>query len=58
MDNKLIKELFQTAKEGKEGSLEQILILFDPIMYKNSIINNKFDEDCYQELRIKLIECV
>lgn len=58
MDNKLIKGLFQSAKEGNEEALERLLILFDPIIYKNSFIDNKFDEDCYQELRIKLIECI
>ncbi|KGG80971.1 hypothetical protein Y919_03090 [Caloranaerobacter azorensis H53214] len=57
-NNRLIKRLFKLAKEGNEEALEQLLILFDPIIYKNSFIDNKFDEDCYQELRIKLIDCI
>ncbi|EOD01406.1 helix-turn-helix domain-containing protein [Caldisalinibacter kiritimatiensis] len=58
MDDKLIKELFQSAKKGNEKALEQLLIIFNPIIYKNSYINGEFDEDCYQELRIKLIDCI
>ncbi|WP_427337840.1 helix-turn-helix domain-containing protein [Caloranaerobacter sp. DY30410] len=58
MDNNIDKRLFQSAKEGDEEALEQLLILFDPIIYKSSFIDNKFDEDCYQELRIKLIDCI
>lgn len=58
MEDKQLKIIFQDAQNGKKDSIEMILKLFEPLMYRNSFIDGEFNEDCFQELRIKLINCI
>lgn len=58
MDHTAFKSLCQSVKEGNEDAIKEMLNMFEPLLYKHSIIDGAFDEDCYQELRIKLIECI
>ena len=37
---------------------ERILEMFRPLLIKNSLINGRFDEDLYQELRIEVLRCI
>ena len=43
---------------GKKDFINEILKDFKPLIYKNSFINGQFDQDCFQELNIKLINCI
>lgn len=56
-DGKFV-ELFFLAKNGDTYAIDMILEKFKPCLIKNSIINGKFDEDCFQELNVKLIKCI
>jgi hypothetical protein len=58
MDEINIKNLICSAKKGNEKAIEEIVKLFQPCIYKNSFYNGKFDPDCYQELSIKLLDCI
>ncbi len=58
MDDATFKLLCQSVKEGNEAAISQIFDMFEPLLYKHSIIDGAFDEDCHQELRIKLLDCI
>lgn len=49
--------LFRT-KMGDHVATEQIVEMFRPLLIKNSLINGRFDEDLYQELRIEVLKCI
>ncbi len=55
---KEFRDTIESAQKGDKNALEKILIMFKPIIYKNSFIKGYFDEDCFQELNIELIKCV
>jgi len=52
------KEIMISAKEGSTEAEEKILLLYRPLLLKESIQDGFFDEDLYQELCITLIKCV
>lgn len=52
------KELFLRAKAGDKQAEEAILLRYQPLLLKMSLVNGVFDEDLYQELSIILIHCI
>lgn len=46
------EEVLFRAQMGDQEAILQILEMFRPLLIKNSLINGRFDEDLYQELRI------
>lgn len=52
------KETMLRAKEGSTEAEEEILLLYKPLLLKESIQDGIFDEDLYQELCITLVRCV
>lgn len=58
MDKINIRKLIYSAKQGDEKAIETIIKMFQPCIYKNSFHNGEFDPDCYQELSIKLLDCI
>lgn len=50
--------LLRLAQSGDQVSLKKIVEMYQPCIYKNSIVNGKIDDDCFQELNIKLIQCI
>lgn len=52
------EEVLFRAKMGEQVVTEQILEMFRPLLIKNSLINGRFDEDLYQELRIEVLKCI
>lgn len=51
------KELMLLAKENEKAAGE-ILIMYRPLLLKESIIDGIFDEDLYQELCLTLLSCI
>ena len=51
-------ELLLAAKEGNERAVQELLLLYDPLLTKEAVVNRVFDEDLYQELRIVLLTCI
>lgn len=50
--------LLRQAKNGDRVAQEEIFRMYRPLLIKNSMDNNVFDEDLYQELSATLISCI
>ena len=50
--------LLQKAKKGDKEAQEEIFRMYRPLLIKNSMDNNIFDEDLYQELSATLMNCI
>ena len=53
-----VEEVLFRAQMGDQEAILQILEMFRPLLIKNSLINGRFDEDLYQELRIEVLKCI
>lgn len=51
-------EILLRAKACNEDAIHTILEMYKPLLLKDSIVNDMFDEDLYQELCITLLNCV
>lgn len=58
MNSKTFENLVNKAQNEDGKSMEILLDMFKPLIYKHSVIDGRLDEDCFQELNIKLIKCV
>lgn len=52
------KEMLIRAQKGENTAQEELLKLYQPLIFKESIINGVFDEDLYQELCFRFIRCI
>ena len=52
------KNLLLQAKAGDEKALTELLLIYRPLLLKESIVNGVFDEDLFQELSIVFLKCV
>jgi len=52
------EELLLQAKEGNARAREEIFRMYRPLLVKNSMDNNLFDEDLFQELSAILLQCI
>ena len=52
------EELLRKAQMGDLKALEEVFIMYRPLLIKNSMDNKVFDEDLYQELSATLIQCI
>lgn len=52
------KELLIRAKRGEKNALEELLKMYEGLLVRKSIVEGVFDEDLYQELCYKFIQCV
>ncbi|MBR4083301.1 MAG: helix-turn-helix domain-containing protein [Lachnospiraceae bacterium] len=50
--------LLRQAQKGDKEALEEIFQMYRPLLIKNSMDNNVFDEDLYQELSATLMNCI
>lgn len=46
------------AQTGDKKAQEEIFQMYRPLLVKNSINKNVFDEDLYQELSSTLLNCI
>ena len=51
-------DLLQSAKMGDEAATVELLRLYEPLLMKAAIVNDMFDEDLYQELRMVILQCI
>jgi hypothetical protein len=56
MDNKEFAELLERALSGDNDALQSVLDEYAPLFRSRSVINGKFDEDCYQYILLRAIE--
>ena len=52
------KELLLRAQAGDQRAQEKLLLLYQPLLMKESVVNGFFDEDVYQELCVTLLTCI
>ena len=52
------QELIIRAKRGENSALEELLEMYRPLLTKESIVEGVFDEDLYQELCYRFIQCI
>lgn len=52
------EELLVKAKEGDIRAREEMFRMYRPLLIKNSMDNNMFDEDLFQELSAVLLQCI
>lgn len=50
--------LLERAKAGDKEAREEIFRMYRPLLIKNSMDQNVFDEDLYQELSATLLNCI
>ena len=50
--------LLERAKAGDQEAREEIFRMYRPLLIKNSMDQNVFDEDLYQELSATLLNCI
>lgn len=58
MERMSFELLLQQAKKGDKEAQEEIFRMYRPLLIKNSMDNNIFDEDLYQELSATLMNCI
>jgi hypothetical protein len=58
MEHKELKNLVQRVKAGDHVAAMKLLVMFNPLIKKNSYINGVINGDCMQELSIKLLKSV
>ena len=52
------EELLLRAQAGDQRAQEELLLLYQPLLMKESVVNGLFDEDVYQELCVTLLTCI
>ncbi len=50
--------LLREAQGGNRKAQEEIFQMYRPLLIKNSMDRNVFDEDLYQELSATLLNCI
>ena len=51
------EKLLEQAKAGDEKAQEEIFRRYRPLLIKNAMEQNVFEEDLYQELSATLLSC-
>lgn len=52
------ENLLHKAKIGDQKANEEIFRMYRPLLIKNAMDKNVFDEDLYQELSETLLKCI
>lgn len=50
--------LLRKAQKNEQDALEQLLMMYQPLLMKEAIANGVLNEDLYQELCIVFVRCV
>ena len=53
-----VRELIIRARRGESGAIEELLEMYRPLLTKESIVEGVFDEDLYQELCYRFVQCI
>lgn len=52
------EQLLKKAQDGNKDAQEEIFRMYRPLLIKNSMDRNVFEEDLYQELSATLLNCI
>lgn len=50
--------LLRQAKDGDTAAATQLLLMYQPLLIKQAVVDGILDEDLYQELCIMLLRCI
>lgn len=50
--------LLISAKSGNQDSIAELMEMYSPLLFKESVVDGCFDEDLLQELRLILLLCI
>lgn len=52
------KQLLEQAKNGNQQAVTELLMIYRPLLLKESILDNSLDEDLFQELCLVFLRCI
>jgi len=52
------RDLLIKAKQGDDASFNELLVLYKPLLLRESVVDGVYDEDLYQENCIIFLKCV
>ncbi len=52
------RELLLRAQDGEVFASERIMLMYRPLLIKESVTGGTWDEDLYQELCLTLLNCI
>ncbi len=52
------EKLLEQAKSGNKDAQEESFRMYRPLLIKNAMEQNRFEEDLYQELSATLLNCI
>ena len=52
------EKLLEQAKSGNKDAQEEIFRMYRPLLIKNAMEQNRFEEDLYQERSATLLNCI
>ena len=58
MTNMEFRDVLNKATQGDKTAIEQLLILYKPMIDNASKVNKKLDEDLRQEILLKLFQAI
>ena len=58
MERMNFEKLLEQAKSGDRSAQEEIFRMYRPLLIKNAMEQNRFEEDLYQELSATLLNCI
>ena len=58
MERMSFEKLLEQAKLGDKNAQEEIFRMYRPLLIKNAMEQNRFEEDLYQELSATLLNCI
>ncbi len=58
MERMSFEKLLEQAKSGDRNAQEEIFRIYRPLLIKNAMEQNRFEEDLYQELSATLLNCI
>lgn len=58
METVNFEKLLEQARSGDRKAQEEIFRMYRPLLIKNAMEQNRFEEDLYQELSATLLNCI
>ena len=58
MERMSFEKLLEQAKSGDKNAQGEIFRMYRPLLIKNAMEQNRFEEDLYQEFSATLLNCI
>lgn len=52
------RQLMERAKDGDSTAVTELLQMYRPLLLKESILDNRLDEDLFQEFCLVFLRCI